>query len=71
MEDTQAQKKGTKSVGVAFRQWVLTGDVRNCQTMAMLTYSTAAGHAFIDRRLYLPEEWTDDRDRCREAGVPN
>ncbi|GGJ65614.1 transposase [Streptomyces brasiliensis] len=37
----------------------------------MLTYATATGHAFIDRRLYLPEEWTSDRERCREAGVPD
>ncbi|PZG77642.1 hypothetical protein C1I97_36780, partial [Streptomyces sp. NTH33] len=37
----------------------------------MLTYAAAAGHAFIDRRLYLPEDWTDDRERCREAGVPD
>ncbi|MFD9514116.1 IS701 family transposase [Streptomyces mirabilis] len=49
----------------------LTGDVRNCQTMVMLTYATAAGHAFIDRRLYLPEEWTEDRERCRAAGIPD
>jgi SRSO17 transposase len=71
IDDTQAQKKGTKSVGVAFEHCGLTGDVRNCQTMVMLTYATAAGHAFIDRRLYLPEEWTNDRERCREAGVPD
>jgi hypothetical protein len=35
------------------------------------TLSERAGHAFIDRRLYLPEEWTMDRARCREAGVPD
>lgn len=56
IDDTQAQKKGTKSVGVAFQHCGLTGDVRNCQTMVMLTYATAAGHAFIDRRLSLPEQ---------------
>lgn len=71
IDDTQAQKKGTKSVGVAFQHCGLTGDVRNCQTMVMLTYAARAGHAFLDRRLYLPEEWTADRERCREAGVPD
>jgi SRSO17 transposase len=71
IDDTQAQKKGSKSVGVAFQHCGLTGDVRNCQVMVMLTYATASGHAFIDRRLYLPEEWTSDRDRCREAGIPD
>ncbi|MFD9511231.1 transposase [Streptomyces mirabilis] len=71
IDDTQAQKKGTKSVGAACQHCGLTGDVRNCQTMVMLTYATADGHAFIDRHLYLPEEWTNDRRRCREAGVPD
>ncbi|MFZ3467518.1 IS701 family transposase [Streptomyces sp. 2.9] len=70
IDDTQAQKKGTKSVGVAFQHCGLTGDIRNCQTMVMLTYATQTGHAFIDRRLYLPEEWTADQQRRREAGVP-
>ncbi|MET7542463.1 IS701 family transposase [Streptomyces sp. NPDC005507] len=71
IDDTQAQKKGTKSVGVAFQHCGLTGDVRNCQTMVMLTYATQAGHTFIDRRLYLPKEWTQDRERCRAAGIPD
>ncbi|MFF3159830.1 transposase [Streptomyces sp. NPDC057910] len=61
MDDTQAQKKGTKSVGVAFQHCGPTGDVRNGQTMVMLTYASGAGHAFLDGRLYLPEEWTADR----------
>ncbi|WP_331760890.1 MULTISPECIES: transposase [unclassified Streptomyces] len=56
IDDTQAQKKGTRSVGVAFQHCGLTGDVRNCQAMVMLTYATTAGHAFIDRRLYLPAD---------------
>jgi SRSO17 transposase len=38
--------------------------------MPMLTYATAAGHAFIDRELYLPGVWTSDPDRCRAAGIP-
>lgn len=71
VDDMQAQKKGTKSVGVAFQLCGLTDDVLNLQVMVMLSYATAAGHAFIDRRLYLSEEWTVDRDRGREAGIPD
>ncbi|MET8214118.1 transposase [Streptomyces sp. NPDC005373] len=37
----------------------------------MLTYATQAGHTFIDRRLYLPKEWTEDRERCQAAGIPD
>ncbi|MDR0764775.1 MAG: transposase [Synergistaceae bacterium] len=35
-----------------------------------MTYASAKGHAPIGRRLYMPEEWIEDRDRCKEAGVP-
>src|SRR5207253_5123513 len=46
------------------------GRRENGQMGVFLLDSTAKGHAFIDRALYLPEEWTQDPVRCREAGVP-
>ncbi|CAI7979098.1 transposase [Frankia sp. Hr75.2] len=70
VDDTQALKKGTRSVGVAPQYYGLTGDVANVQTMVMCTYASEHGHAFTDRELYLPEVWTDDPARCRAAGVP-
>jgi hypothetical protein len=45
--------------------------VENCQVGVFLAYRSARGHALIDRRLYLPQAWTDDRDRCRAAGIPD
>ena len=36
-----------------------------------LLYASSKGGAFIDQALYLPEEWTTDRVRCREAGIPD
>jgi SRSO17 transposase len=68
--DTQAIKKGDKSVGVAPQHCGLTNQTENCQVMPMLTYATEAGHAFVDRELYLPKAWTSDPARCRAAGVP-
>jgi SRSO17 transposase len=38
--------------------------------MPMLSYASGRGHAFIDRALYLPRRWTDDPQRCAQAGVP-
>jgi SRSO17 transposase len=70
MDDTQAIKKGIKSVGVARQHCGLTGQIENCQVMVMLSYASAHGHAFVDRELYLPKAWVGDVDRCREAGVP-
>ncbi|WP_327588955.1 transposase [Nonomuraea sp. NBC_00507] len=39
--------------------------------MPMLTYASAAEHAFVNRRLYLAEAWAEDRERRRQAGVPD
>jgi SRSO17 transposase len=70
LDDTQVIKKGDKSVGVASQHCGLTGQTENCQVMVMLSYASAHGHAYIDRELYLPQSWTDDAPRCRQAGVP-
>jgi SRSO17 transposase len=69
-DDTQAIKKGTRSVGVAHQHCGLTNQIENCQVMPMLTYATTTGHVFIDRALYLPEVWTSDEARRQAAGIP-
>ena len=28
------------------------------------------GQALVDKRLYLPESWTSDEDRCAADGIP-
>lgn len=71
IDDTQIIKKGTRSVGVAPQHCGATNQTENCQVTVLLTYAGADGHAVIGHRLYLPARWTDDRDRCREAGVPD
>jgi len=63
-------KKGTKSVGVA-RQWSgRNGKVDNCQVGVYMAYISRNEHALVNTRLYLPEEWTKDRQRCKAAGIP-
>jgi SRSO17 transposase len=63
-------KKGTKSVGTA-RQWLgRLGKVDNGQVGIYLGYVSRKEHALVDVRLYLPKEWCQDRQRCRNAGVP-
>ncbi len=66
-------KKGKKSAGVAQQYSGPAGRRENCQIGVLLLYVCASthGYAFIDRALYLPEEWTADRVRCREAGIPD
>jgi SRSO17 transposase len=62
-------KKGTKSAGVQRQYSGTAGRIENCQLGVFLTYVAPTGRALIDRELYLPVSWTDDRDRCREAGI--
>jgi SRSO17 transposase len=70
LDDTGFAKQGKKSVGVARQYSGTLGKVGNCQVGVFLAYVTAQGHALVDKALYLPKVWTDDRQRCREAGVP-
>jgi SRSO17 transposase len=63
-------KKGIKSVGVA-RQWCgRHGKVENCQVGVYMAYVSRKEHALVNMRLYLPKEWTKDKKRRTEAGVP-
>ena len=57
-------------MGVARQYCGATGQTENCQVMPMLSYASGHGHAFLDRALYLPRCWTDDAQRCAQAGVP-
>src|SRR5713101_93252 len=63
-------KRGKKSAGVGLQYCGTTGRVENCQVGVFLSYVTAKGHTLIDRELYLPLDWCEDRDRCRAVGIP-
>jgi DDE superfamily endonuclease len=69
VDETGFIKKGTRSAGVARQYTGTTGKIDNCQIGVFLAYATPAGRALIDRKLYLPRAWTDDRDRARAAGI--
>jgi SRSO17 transposase len=71
VDETGFVKQGTKSVGVARQYSGTMGKVGNCQVGVFLGYASARGQALVDSRLYLPERWTNDRARCRAAGVPD
>jgi SRSO17 transposase len=64
-------KKGLHSAGVARQYSGTAGRLENCQVGVFLAYTTEQGHTLLDRELYLPKAWTDDRERCRRAGVPD
>ena len=63
-------KQGVKSVGVARQYCGALGKIANCQAGVFLAHVGPRGRALVDKRLYLPEEWTSDAGRCASAGVP-
>jgi SRSO17 transposase len=71
IDETGFLKKGTKSAGVKRQYSGTAGRIENCQIGVFLGYAGRHGHALIDRELYLPASWTEDRPRCREAGIPD
>jgi SRSO17 transposase len=71
VDETGFLKKGTESVGVKRQYTGTAGKRENCQVGVFLAYATDKGAAFIDRELYLPEEWAEDKERRRRVGVPD
>lgn len=69
-DETGFPKKGTKSVGVKRQYSGTLGRTDNCQVAVFANYCSVKGHTFTDRRLFLPQEWADDKGRREEAGVP-
>jgi SRSO17 transposase len=70
-DETGDVKKGACTAGVQRQYSGTAGRIENCQVAVYLTYASAAGHALIDRELYLPRSWADDRSRCQAAGIPD
>src|SRR5688572_10946143 len=64
-----SSRTGSRSAGVARQYTGTTGKIDNCQIGVLLAYTTSAGRALVDRELYLPRVWTEDRDRARAAGI--
>jgi SRSO17 transposase len=69
-DETGFLKKGEKSVGVARQYTGTAGETVDSQVGVFVAYASNKGAAFIDRALYLPEEWAYDLKRRVEAGVP-
>ncbi len=70
LDETGLLKKGIHSAGVARQYSGTAGRVENCQIGVFLAYASGHGQTLLDRELYLPAEWTADRERCRRAGIP-
>lgn len=70
IEETGFVKKGNKSAGVQRQYSGTAGRVENCQIGVFLAYATKYGRTFLDRELYLPQAWVEDKERREKAGIP-
>ncbi|WP_406445474.1 IS701 family transposase [Streptomyces sp. NBC_00631] len=71
LDDTGFIKKGSTSAGVQRQYSGTAGRTENCQIGVFAAYATSLGRALVDRELYLPKSWTNDRERCRAAKIPD
>jgi len=70
VDETGFLKKGEHSAGVQRQYSGTAGRIENCQIGVFLCYAGRGASAFIDRELYVPRQWSDDRQRCEAAGIP-
>ena len=63
-------KKGKNSVGVARQYAGIIGKVENCQVGVYASLVWNSHSTLINERLFLPESWTSDPERCDKAGIP-
>lgn len=70
-DETSAVKKGDKTPGVQRQHCGAVGKRENCIVLVNLAFARGDFHCLLDGELFLPESWSNDRPRCREAGIPD
>jgi SRSO17 transposase len=71
VDETGFVKKGNHSVGVQRQYSGTAGRIENSQVGVFMSYASDRGRALIDRELYLPKDWADDKKRRNAAKVPD
>lgn len=69
IDETCFSKKGNRSVGVARQYNGRLGKVDNCQVAVFAAMGRGDRACLVGARLYLPQEWCSDPDRCEKAGI--
>ena len=71
IDETSTAKKGTKTPGVHRQYCGSRGKIENCIVTVHLGVVRGLFKTLIDAALFLPKSWSDDRERCREAAIPD
>jgi SRSO17 transposase len=70
VDETGIVKKGRKTPGVQRQYCGECGKTENCIVTVHLAVARGRYKTLIDADLFLPQSWDADRDRCKEAGIP-
>jgi SRSO17 transposase len=71
VDETGTRKKGTKTPGVQRQHCGEVGKLENCIVTVHLGVARGRYQTLVDGELFLPQSWDRDRDRCKEAGIPD
>jgi SRSO17 transposase len=71
IDETSFVKKGKMTPGVQHQYCGTVGKQENCVVTVHLAYAVGDFHTLVDQDLFLPESWSEDRQRCRKAGIPD
>jgi SRSO17 transposase len=70
VDETGDLKKGQRLPGWPRQYTGTAGKVENAQVAVYLSYASTAGHALIDRELYLPQSWSATRPAAGPPAYP-
>jgi SRSO17 transposase len=70
VDESATIKKGNDSVGVGRQYAGVVGKVENCQVGVYASLCNDTSATLVNERLFLPESWADDPERCTKAGIP-
>lgn len=73
IDESGHPKKGCHTAAVSRQYCGNTGKIDNCVMTVHLTYTSFDGRfrTMLDSSLYLPKCWHEDRERCRQAKIPD
>lgn len=71
VDETADPKQGKKTPGVQRQYCGQLGKLENCIVTVNLGFASKRFHTLLDSELFLPESWSNDRARCRAAGIPD
>jgi SRSO17 transposase len=73
IDDSGHPKSGKMTPGVQWQYCGRMGKTANCVVTVQLAFSSydTRFRTMLDSELFLPESWSNDRERCRNAGIPD